>query len=108
MSSVPYCYLSSPSTNASLTAVGRCRIPATTSTGGYQQVLTHAHEMVQALAEPDEAKRKSAKKKATKAAQAAAIQFLRHEASLDVSIIDVEIVVPAADLIATQGFVATA
>lgn len=108
MASVPYCFLSSPSTTASLSAVGRCRIAANSDDGGYAQVLTHARELVQALQEPDESKRKQAKKKATKAAQAAAIHFLHTESALDVSIVDVEIVVPAADLIATQGHVATA
>lgn len=106
MASTPYCYLSSPSTTASLTAVGRCRIPATGDS--YQQVLQHAQELVRALQEHDENKRKLAKKKATKAAQMAAIQFLQKDAHLDVSIVDVEIVVPAADLIDTQGHVATA
>jgi len=119
MASVPYCYLTSPNASSSLTAVGRCRIPAAASSSSssssssskgssYAQVLQHAHELVQALQVPDEATRKSAKKKATKAAQAAAIQFLQHECALDVSIVDVEIVVPAADLISTQGHVATA
>ena len=109
MASVPYCFLTSPNAAASLTAVGRCRIPAgDSSQGSYAQVLQHARELVWALQEPDEAKRKPAKKKATKAAQAAAIQFLQHDCALDVSVVDVEIVVPAADLIATQGHVATA
>lgn len=108
MAAVPYCYLASPSTTSSLTAVGRCRIAANDSDTSYQLVLTHAQQLVQASKEPDEGKRKQAKKKATKAAQTAAIHFLQTECRLDVSIVDVEIVVPAADLIATQGHVATA
>jgi phosphoribosyl-ATP pyrophosphohydrolase/phosphoribosyl-AMP cyclohydrolase/histidinol dehydrogenase len=120
MASTPYCCLTTPNSDSvSLSAVGQCRIIADKSKSqAYANVLEHALEVQQATVPPqtgttsssidEEAVRKAAKKKATKASQAAAKQYLRVECALDVSIIDVHVVVPAADLIATDGHVATA
>jgi phosphoribosyl-ATP pyrophosphohydrolase/phosphoribosyl-AMP cyclohydrolase/histidinol dehydrogenase len=103
MASTPYCFLSSPSaTTVSLSAVGRCRLAATAAAADYAAVLTHARELQTAQAD------KAAKKRATKAAQAAAVTWLQRTCALDVSIVHVEIVVPVADILETDGHVATA
>ena len=118
MASVPYCTLSENS-NVKLTAVGRCRIKA--EGDGYSAFLAQATalceaEQAQALADAaavnsaDSKAAKATRKKAQKAAQQAAKEWLTTPVgwNLDVSIVDVEVVVPAADIISTHGHVATA
>jgi phosphoribosyl-ATP pyrophosphohydrolase/phosphoribosyl-AMP cyclohydrolase/histidinol dehydrogenase len=63
----------------------------------------HAKALRAALANSD----KAAKKTATKAAQAAAITLLQGTCALDVSIVQVELVVPVADILESDGHVAT-
>jgi len=117
MASVPYPSFESsepvgdPDRAAALAAVGRCRISPKLRDGA-QYALIVSKNIEQARvdldeAHKDDAARKKAKKKFMKEGVAMARRYLGEVAKLDASVVDVEVVLDGADLVATDGLLAS-
>lgn len=87
-----------------LPAVGKCRIYPEIDSSNYRLVV--AKNVEQARVEGDPAEQKKLKKKYMKEGVAMAKKFLIESLSLDVSVIDVEVVVDSQDLLDTDGCLA--
>jgi phosphoribosyl-ATP pyrophosphohydrolase / phosphoribosyl-AMP cyclohydrolase / histidinol dehydrogenase len=107
MTSVPYPTFQKLNDTSALMAVGRCRIQP--SDAAYQAIVAKCRE--QGAVDPETAtEREEAKKmqkKFMKHAVALASDYLRKDLQLDVSIIDVEIVITSKDVLTTNGCIAS-
>ena len=97
-----------------LAAVGRCRVDLTTTsmTSRFQTIVDKNREQAmvgvdaESPSEEESKQFKKDKKKFMKQGNAMATSFLQEELKLDLSVVDVEVQVLAADLIATDGCLA--
>lgn len=89
-----------------LTAVGRCRIhPA--SHDDYASLLALTMQQATTTTTTDDDKKKKLQKKYMKQSVALTQIFLQTTLQLDVSVVDVEVVLPAQDVIRTNGCIAS-
>jgi len=93
---------------SALAAVGRCRIQPEHATEEYRAIVDLAIDQAQAAfsQDVDDKDRKQLQKKYMKQGVAAAVDYLTYQLQLDVSVVNVDVVLDAADIIRTDGCLA--